>query len=205
MWKAVFGHQLFQHKPTVNELIDPQHQAQMEATHKGWQTDYVGSSHLLLWQHLKKASSMPEKEEVYAFCSSIVQSSGMGKSRVVTKMSEDHLVIPCCLRTEIGGYPPPDEEARDFLVTKTPTKIDYNMRVQAFLMALLRTVHSTLEEKYGDMPVRGGEKTIAGFMYDLFEAGRSEMSHGYARKQFYETVVGQAEKVHSQGSQLFPY
>ncbi|PVF91721.1 hypothetical protein CPB86DRAFT_802611, partial [Serendipita vermifera] len=180
-WKAVFSHQLFRRKSIVDKLTNPQYQAQMEATHKGWQAEYIGSSHILLWEHLKKASSTLEKEAVYAFCSSIVQSSGMGKSRLVTKMSEDH----------VAGYPPPDKEARDFLITKTHDTIDYNMRVQAFLMALLQTAHSTLKKQYGDMPVAGKEKTIAG----------SEMSHGDARNQFYKTVVGQAEKIYGGGRQ----
>jgi hypothetical protein len=75
----------------------------VSVTYNGWRMGYVGTNHHLLWQHLVESCSGSGKERAYAFCSSIAQSSGMGKSRLVEKMSEEHLVIPCCLRMAPEG------------------------------------------------------------------------------------------------------
>ncbi|CAG8722383.1 10920_t:CDS:2, partial [Acaulospora colombiana] len=139
------------------------------------------------------------KEEVYAFCSSIVQSSGMGKSRLVAKMGEEHVVIPCCLRKAKTGYPPPDHQARDFLTKMTKKNDDYNLRVQAFLMALFLNLHQILAAQYD--ATSPGENAIATFVCRLFEEGGSEMDHGDERKGFYEKVVNLAEDILEKGEE----
>jgi hypothetical protein len=60
-------------------------------------------NHRLLWERLVELCSGSNKHKIYAFFCSIVQSSGMGKSRLVERMSEEHVVIPCCLRMVEGG------------------------------------------------------------------------------------------------------
>ncbi|KAL5520903.1 hypothetical protein ACEPAF_2906 [Sanghuangporus sanghuang] len=52
---------------------------------------------------------------LHALCA-IVQSSGMGKSRTVYELGKTHFLIPVILRKGTSGYPPPDNEGRDFLV-----------------------------------------------------------------------------------------
>jgi hypothetical protein len=44
-------------------------------------------------------------EDNYARYTSIVQSSGMGKSRTVDELSKTHLVVPMNLRQESKGKP----------------------------------------------------------------------------------------------------
>ncbi|PVF97950.1 hypothetical protein CPB86DRAFT_815119 [Serendipita vermifera] len=197
-WKAVFSHQLFRPPPTEEKPSTPEEREQMEATYKGWRTEYVGENHHVLWEHLMESCSVSEKEKVYAFCSSIVQSSGMGKSRLVAKLSEEHVVIPCCLRMVDDGYPPADEDARDFLTERVEGGDVYSLRVQAFLMALLLVTRQILETHFQD-PSPPGEKRIADFMRKYFEDGGLKTSHSDKRKEFYKAVVCSAKEILKQG------
>ncbi|CAG8634926.1 15468_t:CDS:2 [Acaulospora colombiana] len=167
-WKAVFSHQLFQHRRTVDMPWDEEEEVQMEA----WRAEFVGKSHCVLWEHLVRSCSAPDKENMYAFCCSIVDSSGMGKSRLVEKFR----------------YPPPDDDARDFLTEDIWGQNDYNLRVRSFLIALFITTRRILEKQYQDASTTG-EGVVARFMHDLFEDGGLEMSHGDKRHEFYRIVV----------------
>jgi hypothetical protein len=71
-----------------------------EATLQSWAIKYVGNASVSLYEHL---ASHPKDEDNYARYTSIVQSSGMGKSRAVDELSKIHLVVPLTLRQESKG------------------------------------------------------------------------------------------------------
>jgi hypothetical protein len=102
--------------------------------------------------------------------------------------------ILVCL-TFYAGYPPPDVAARDFLTKKIGGRYDYNLRVRAFLIAMLSHTNQLLTEKYSDGPPLGGEEEIAKDMHNLFEEDASIMGHSERRLKFYEDVVDKAQKV----------
>jgi hypothetical protein len=70
-----------------------------EATLKSWEEAYVGSAADCLWDTLKGYCETGDPL-TYARYAAIVQSSGMGKSRMIDELSKKHLVIPVNLRPE---------------------------------------------------------------------------------------------------------
>jgi hypothetical protein len=67
---------------------------------ESWDVAYVGEAADLLYDHIVTYS---KDTDSYARYTSIVQSSGMGKSRAVDEFSKRHLVIPLNLRKEADG------------------------------------------------------------------------------------------------------
>jgi hypothetical protein len=63
-----------------------------------WNEKYIGSAAKRLYETIKTHC----KKTRY---SAIVQSSGMGKSRMIDELSKDHLVIPINLRPELSTGP----------------------------------------------------------------------------------------------------
>jgi len=70
------------------------------ATLQSWAIKYVSDASISLYKHL---TSQPMDEDNYARYTSIVQSSGMGKSRTIDELSKTHLVVPMNLRQESKG------------------------------------------------------------------------------------------------------
>ena len=71
-----------------------------EATLKSWVIKYVGNASVSLYEHLV---SYLKDEDNYARYTSIVQSSGMGKSQAVDELSKTYLFVPLTLRQESKG------------------------------------------------------------------------------------------------------
>jgi hypothetical protein len=67
---------------------------------QSWGIKYVGNADDLLYDHL---ASYPKDEDNYARFTSIVQSSGMGKSRTIDELSKKHLIVPLNLRKDPKG------------------------------------------------------------------------------------------------------
>ncbi len=63
---------------------------------RSWVGEYQGETANDLWTYITEEFSSPER--VDAYCTTVVQSSGMGKSRTVDELSKKHFVIPVCLR-----------------------------------------------------------------------------------------------------------
>jgi hypothetical protein len=71
-----------------------------KATMCSWDIDYVGNADDLLYDHIKNYAT---KDSDFARYTSIVQSSGMGKSRTIDELSKKHLVVPLNLRQDTNG------------------------------------------------------------------------------------------------------
>lgn len=101
------------------------------ATVKSWNIEYVGNAADVLYEHLCYPTV---GKYMYARYTSIVQSSGMGKSRAIDELSKKHLVVPLCLREGSNGFPPADENVRNwFLLYTGETKRTAYGRAGAFL------------------------------------------------------------------------
>jgi hypothetical protein len=70
---------------------------------ESWDVTYVGKADDLLYNHIVAFSDSDSEVDTYARYTSIVQSSGMGKSRAVDELSKKHLVVPLNLRVEPDG------------------------------------------------------------------------------------------------------
>ena len=67
---------------------------------ESWGVTYAGEGHDWLYDHIATHS---REVHNYARYTLIVQSSGMGKSRAIDKLSKAHLVVPLNLRQDPDG------------------------------------------------------------------------------------------------------
>ena len=65
-----------------------------------WDIDYVGNADDLLYDHIKYYAI---QDSDFARYTSIIQSSGMGKSRMIDKLSKKHLVVLLNLCEDTNG------------------------------------------------------------------------------------------------------
>ncbi|KAH9051513.1 hypothetical protein EDB87DRAFT_1541276, partial [Lactarius vividus] len=137
----------------------------------------------------------------YAHYCSIVQSSGMGKSHLLDGFSKEHFLIPINLRPKDGkGYPPADEEVREFLTSnreyqdKNRSESSY-MRACCFLKALFYvTVETTTKIDAHYTPSEGGTKRMYQIkrFRQIMSEGQSMDSSRPKRVEFYHDVVSKA-------------
>ncbi|KAI0255372.1 hypothetical protein BJV78DRAFT_761238 [Lactifluus subvellereus] len=99
--------------PVPQQMIVPEELLQRVAE-LSWNASFVDQAVLTaLEDHVSK--QMGQVHAYARFCS-IVQSSGMGKSRLLDEFSKSHTLIPINLRPEkTHGFPPPDVAVRVFL------------------------------------------------------------------------------------------
>ena len=64
------------------------------------QEPYVGDAHKVLYQTITKYS---QANNGYARYQAVIQSSGMGKTRMIDELSKDHLVIRISLSSDEKG------------------------------------------------------------------------------------------------------
>jgi hypothetical protein len=101
--------------------------------------------------------------DLYARVLAIVQSSGMGKSRMIDELSKDYFVIPLNLRdgesgrffwrliskftplTKLTGYPASDSQVRIWFKAHGLSPAQSDVRCSAFLTALLEKVLEIVE------------------------------------------------------------
>jgi hypothetical protein len=181
---------------------------------QSWDIGYVGNADDLLYDHL---GSYPKDEDKYARYTSIVQSSGMGKSRAIDELSKKHLVVPLNLRedskgkflndcavpwslTVALGFPPPDDDVRDWLL-KGKTKMEAFTRAGAFLCALFVTLLRYLQQLDAEiadistLAIDERPKSLEAKLRLLMTAGQTFSRQGQPRRQFYEEVLDLADEV----------
>ncbi|KIL63636.1 hypothetical protein M378DRAFT_662372 [Amanita muscaria Koide BX008] len=171
------------------------------ATEKAWNQKYVGSAADCLYDTIKGHCTRGDPV-VYARYASIIQSSGMGKSRMIDELSKKHLVLPVNLRPSSDkGFPAADVEVRDFLTVDETEKDKIYRRSHAFLIALFTITisylqnidqHITDEQRRERNP-----QTIAEKFRLLMTAGQTFERQGSKRCGFYSDVVKYANKVTS--------
>jgi hypothetical protein len=83
------------HTPSACEL----HVDSIPATVKSWSVPYQGNSARALYEYMQFHGN----PDLYARILAIVQSSGMGKSRMIDQLSKYHFVIPLNLRDGESG------------------------------------------------------------------------------------------------------
>ncbi|KAH9052553.1 hypothetical protein EDB87DRAFT_1692196 [Lactarius vividus] len=140
-WEALLQHDTFWVASSSSRTEVDERIASRKSQGKcSWTADFVGKGPLrALEKHVNVQMAMGKR---YARYCSIVQSSGMGKSRLLDGFSKEHFLIPINLRPKDGkGYPPADEEVREFLTSnreyqdKNRSESSY-MRACCFLKAL---------------------------------------------------------------------
>ncbi|KAH9174011.1 hypothetical protein EDB89DRAFT_2068265 [Lactarius sanguifluus] len=200
-------------RPKADERIASR-KLQGQAVVRSWTTDFVGKGPLwALEKHVRVQMTMGKR---YARYCSIVQSSGMGKSRLLDEFSKEHFLIPINLRPKdsesvscpfhlhslpnsLVRLPPADDEVREFLTNnqeyqgRNISESSY-MRAHYFLKALFCVTAETITKL--DAPSEGGAKRT--YHIDKFRIfmsyGQSMGSSGIQRVNFYHEVVDKAKE-----------
>ncbi|KAF8323573.1 hypothetical protein F5887DRAFT_1208074 [Amanita rubescens] len=168
--------------PASTIELSPQ---QEKATKDSWERPYDGQAAEALWTHIRNHFD-PDSKSVYAHFCSIVQSSGMGKSRTVDELGKKHFSIPINLRDALStGYPPADHEVRDFLTTKDTETRSYR-RACCFVDALFQHTDYTLKMEFNS---QWGIEEVAREFRIRMTAGQTMKVHNEFRREFYRQVI----------------
>jgi hypothetical protein len=130
------------------------------ATVESWTFPYQGNVANVAYDYLNSCTD----PNIYARILTIVQSSGMGKSRMVDEFSKEHFVIPlnlrdgnqgdlnplshrnCCYNAGCTGYPAPDGAVRDWFRKSGDDAAQNTNRFIAFLTALFQETLLVINE-----------------------------------------------------------
>ncbi|KAG8707118.1 hypothetical protein FRC11_007674 [Ceratobasidium sp. 423] len=125
---------------------------------------------------------------------SIIQSSGMGKSRLVQEVADQVFTIPANLREKLGegmkAYPPPDEKLRSYFEKHEHKSDDL---LQAEYSILLKHIFSQAA-RIADL-LKDREGSLASTWADYLKPGANDEKVGMGRQKFYTEAVNEAYKV----------
>ncbi|KAF8336008.1 hypothetical protein F5887DRAFT_1063318 [Amanita rubescens] len=139
-----------------------------------WERPYEGEAAEALWTHIRDHYD-PNSNKIYAHFCSVIQSSGMGKSRTVDELGKEHFSIPINLRNARStGYPAADHEAGSY------------RRACCFVDALFQHTDHTLKMEFNSQ--WGIEEVAREFRIRMTE-GQTMKEHNEFRKQFYRQII----------------
>ncbi|KAH8990142.1 hypothetical protein EDB86DRAFT_3104146 [Lactarius hatsudake] len=156
---------------------------QEEAVMESWKVPFIGGPVLrALEQHVIEERS---KQSTYGPYCSIVQSSGMGKSRLLDEFSKNHFLIPVNLRRkETSGFPPPDDAIRDLL-----TQIDENGMLHFLIVLFEKTTRVITDELKG---ASSRSERITKFR-EFMAQGQTMTGVGEKRRTFYDEIAAEVK------------
>jgi len=109
-----------------------------------WEDDYLGESHHVLERHLQAEEEKFDTNKRYAKVIPIIQSSGTGKSRLLSEMGKGYLMISFVLRNDLySGYPFGDPEVTKFLLDGS-SKEELHARCISLISFALRSCKMVL-------------------------------------------------------------
>ncbi|THH04319.1 hypothetical protein EW146_g10208, partial [Bondarzewia mesenterica] len=116
-----------------------------KVTQLAWKREFVGDAADALWKHIVHVwDHMGRLWRDYTKFLAIVQSSSMGKSRLVDELSKTHLVIPMNLRDpKQPGFPACDRSLYHYW-----TQVKFLSQAHAFLRALFMQAKKVVERLY---------------------------------------------------------
>ncbi|KAH8983004.1 hypothetical protein EDB86DRAFT_3126111 [Lactarius hatsudake] len=146
---------LIDHSAFWTDLSPPQPSFNFNTESQAWSVteasqreDFIDQSPLEgLQVHIVEQLQLgPSSEaQIYGRYCSIVQSSGMGKLRLLDEFSKNFFLIPINLRASTDqGYPPADSEVRNFLTQHDGVHSALSL-MQQFLLMLFSRTKATLE------------------------------------------------------------
>ena len=175
-----------------------------------WKDKFCGGSLAALKEQILRHEmrAQDQKFSYYAKLIPIIQSSGMGKSRLIDEIGKSHLCITVTLRENgESGYPPGDPEITKFL--KEPLQAPEDVLLaHSYALALLDSIFVFLMDWTEVHANISDEQTLAKQWYDLMAPeGILRYTSDYrdlstviaatrsdARKNFCEKVVQGARK-----------
>ncbi|CAE6479331.1 unnamed protein product [Rhizoctonia solani] len=145
-------------------------------------------------------------QSLFNWSIAVIQSSGMGKSRMVDEAANTVFTLPINLCEDSSNgeikYPPPDAAVRQFFA-KYKDKSDEEQRVAyaIFLRALFTRARERVEQDFAKLT---GSKLVRAWA-DYFREGQSQLGVGQNRRSFYEGVIQAAESIAKENTQTLHY
>lgn len=180
--------------------------------HEQWNSEYRGPAITALRDQIEAYESLDGSvwdNRYYAKIIPVIQSSGMGKSRLIDQLSKEHVGLSYVLRSNgESGYPPGDVEVTRFLLSFPHNDIvDAHSRMLALLQASLTQLNewvsavltktpnltsSALAQLWHDemAPVAAAELPNTGQVSEIIACVRSKY-----RQRFCATTVRVASKI----------
>ncbi|KAK2460395.1 hypothetical protein APHAL10511_007560 [Amanita phalloides] len=207
-WETLLNHSVFL-KREAGYLPLPQevHKSQ-NATVKAWGSKFKGNAADVLLHTI--SDYLDPTREVYGRFTSIINSSGTGKSRMVDELSTEIITIPMCLRLTNLGFPPPDIKIRDWL-TGTRDKNEIAKRLNAFVFSLLNVTRERLtaiggqtddidifdlkaSQEETEASVVSRQAMLASRFRDRMTEGQLFETTNQYRLELYNDVINEAER-----------
>ncbi|KAF8343349.1 hypothetical protein F5887DRAFT_886857, partial [Amanita rubescens] len=165
---------------------------------KAYTQQFIGDSATEFIKHLEHADINDEGSNgrpLYAKVIFVVQSSGTGKSRMLTEVGKQIFAIPICLRKSTDpGYPPGDKPVVKFLSALPKTNdliLTAYVAIACFLAAAHQMMLETLQEACKEKGLDGPQ--LLEYWHGLMEPTRTRDR----RQEFFTKVVERAESVSS--------
>ncbi|KAI0248410.1 hypothetical protein BJV78DRAFT_1236451 [Lactifluus subvellereus] len=133
--------------------------ASVGVTVQAWNSPFQGNAAEVLLMTI--ADYLDKRRVVYARHTSIVNSSGTGKSRAADQVARKIITVPMCLREDGSqGFPPPDVALRGWLSSvRNPNEVNEQVavaqRLHGFVYSLLTVTFDYLvaiESERDDIP-----------------------------------------------------
>ncbi|KAH8992520.1 hypothetical protein EDB92DRAFT_1858291 [Lactarius akahatsu] len=189
LWSPVVTHDVFHTEihddpdDLTSSKIGVHRKYQEEAVTKSWKVPFIGDRALqaLEWHVIEEKN----KAMAYGPYCSIVQSSGMGKSRLLDEFSKNHFLIPVNLRRkETSGFPPPDDAIRDLL-----TQVDENGMLHFLIVLFEKTTRVITNELKGATTRSTRITKFREFMTE----GQTMAGVGEKRQTFYNEIAAEVK------------
>ncbi|KAG7089193.1 hypothetical protein E1B28_010895 [Marasmius oreades] len=128
----------------------------------------------------------------------VVQSSGMGKSRLMDHSATLRFAIPFNVHEKMDPgtktYPPFDHEDREYLTKEFEHEVDAITRPLVFLQALFNETVAELQSQKTEI-TKGTPQEIAGKWYNWMKDGSTVDNVGPNRTMLYDRVVKKAKEL----------
>ncbi|TFK93135.1 hypothetical protein K466DRAFT_538427 [Polyporus arcularius HHB13444] len=180
----------------------PRH-SQVSVPREAWATPFIGKSHdvLLLnlqrmYKHSLQASVDTSKHLSHT---SIIQSSGSGKSRMVDEVSKLMFAIPFNIRkpedSKVGAWPLPDDAIRELLVRLGTASDEARMTCGflSFFQGVFGEIAHTVEREF-KQPCRSREEFASSW--------HAYLSSGNHRSELYRRVVRRTDGLLAESHKL---
>ncbi|THH20899.1 hypothetical protein EW146_g544 [Bondarzewia mesenterica] len=156
-----------------------------------WTREFRGDAADALWSYIlhywdAKESTVP----YYPNYADVIQSSGMGKSRLVDELSKTHFVIPMNLRKpNVAGFPASDKLLYEFWNKYVKDQREALLRSYAFLRALFIEAKTVVESLY---ETGVDESSLPSHFREFMTQDQTVKDQGPKRRAFYNKVVRRA-------------
>ncbi|KIL60391.1 hypothetical protein M378DRAFT_26527 [Amanita muscaria Koide BX008] len=193
-WTDLFRLLVQQHDDSFNSL-----RQKIQSLSDAYNTPFLGLSAKNFIDYLETVDYEVQLDQIRLYSKSVavVQSSGTGKSRMLTETGNYIFTLPICLRQQNGtGYPPGDGEVVQFLNLTTNIRNRHiSYRVHADIACFLAAAHETMLKWLKDIMEKEECADTTELRKRWHQRMEPEGPNREARQQFFNEVVERAKEL----------